>query len=78
MARQRLDEMKKSRIAAEKAQAKKRKEEQKVKQGMSKKTVQVVCMHECAVAANLVVLPWICETLLVLLLLISWQFGCCY
>jgi hypothetical protein len=33
-----------------------------VKQGMSKKTVQVVCMLECALAANLVVLPWICET----------------
>jgi hypothetical protein len=73
MARQILDNMKKSRIAAEKAQAKERKEaetaqakkvkeEQKVKQGMSKKTVQVVCMHECALEANLVVLPWICET----------------
>jgi hypothetical protein len=73
MARQILDNMKKSWIAAEKAQAKERKEaetaqaktlkeELKVKQGMSKKTVQVVCMHECALAANLVVLPWICET----------------
>ncbi len=89
MARQILNEMKKSRDLAEKAQvkkrkeagtaqAKKRKEEKKVKQGMSKKTVQVVCMYECALAGNLVVLSWICETLLVLLLLISWQFGCCY
>ena len=36
--------------------------------------VTVAWMHECALAGNLVVLPLICETVLVLLLLISWQF----
>jgi hypothetical protein len=59
MARQILDERKKSRLAAEKEQAKKRKEQEKAKQGMSNKTVQGG--FSCGLCLCLFGCLWVCS-----------------